>query len=221
MKTTFFTAALALSVVSAKKGLLKQEQLDDFDFLNQMNYNMYNGFVRGLYREHTHKVVDEQCFGAWIKEDMSHLNDVMYRFFMFEFPISYEDSLKAATDVVNLFYMNQRYCSAYKIYDDLKSVCGEDLMECFDPETFMENGKNALIPLFTRGEQIVSLLFRDEFETDEEVLQAMDKFGENLGYITSYVLGFDKRFITDSKEGHRHALKSSKKHSAGLLKGLF
>ena len=185
-----------------------------------MNYNLYNGMVRGLYREHTHKVVDEQCFGAWIKDDVSHLNDVLNRLFMFEFPISYEDSLKAATEVVNLFYMNQRYCSAYKIWDDIQASCGGNFLDCFDIDRVMENGKNALIPLFTRGEQIFSIMFQVDLETDEEILNAIDKVGENVGFVLSYVLGFDKRFDADNS-GHKHSLKSSKPTKHGLLKGLF
>lgn len=64
MKSLLLTVAIAGSAVSYTSGkLLKQEMLDDFDFMNQIAYNLYNGFVRGLYHEHVHQVVDEKCFG--------------------------------------------------------------------------------------------------------------------------------------------------------------
>ena len=83
MKSLLFTVALTVSAVcSSTNGfLLKQEMLDDIDFANQVGYNLYNGFVRGLYHEHTHAVVDEKCFGEWIKDDMTHLDNIMSRVF--------------------------------------------------------------------------------------------------------------------------------------------
>lgn len=50
--------ALVISTVSCG-GLLKQEVLDDIEFVDQVTYNLYNGFVRGLYREHTHNIIDK------------------------------------------------------------------------------------------------------------------------------------------------------------------
>lgn len=80
MKYLILAALFAVSAVSSR-GLLRDEMLDDLDFMNQVGYNLYNGFVRGLYREHTHKVVDEKCFGEWIKSDMTHVDDVVTRLF--------------------------------------------------------------------------------------------------------------------------------------------
>ena len=54
MKSLLLTVAIAGSAVSYTSGrLLKQEMLNDFDFMNQIAFNLYNGFVRGLYHEHT------------------------------------------------------------------------------------------------------------------------------------------------------------------------
>jgi hypothetical protein len=106
MKSLFVTAAVALTAVSSKFTLVKEEAFDDIEFMNKVHFNLYNGFVRGLYHEHTQKVVDEKCFGDWIKSDMTHLNGVLTQFFNFDFPIVYDDAIKASTEVVNLFYMN-------------------------------------------------------------------------------------------------------------------
>ncbi len=79
MKTLALAAFLALtaSITSARSHLVKQEQMDDLLFMDKMFYDMYNGFVRGLYREHSAKVVSEQCFGPWIQTNLTHLNGVM------------------------------------------------------------------------------------------------------------------------------------------------
>lgn len=175
--------------------------------------------MRGLYHEHVHQIVDEKCFGEWIREDMSHVDDVMTRLFTFQFPIAYEDALKAATELVNLFYMNQRYCSTYKIWEDLNSACpGNDILNCFsDFNVILNNAKNNIIPIFTRCENMVQILLQADLETDEEILNAVDKLGEDYGALISYIMGFNKRF--ENGDSHKHSLKSSKSH--GLLKKLF
>jgi len=38
------------------------------------------------------------------------------------------------------------------------------------------------------------VLNNDNLETDEEFMGFCDKLGENYGALTSYVLGYDKRF---------------------------
>lgn len=197
MKSLLMTVAVvgtAVQYSSAK--LVKQEMLDDFTFANQLAYNLYNGMVRGLYHEHTHKIVDEKCFGDWIKDDMTHLDSVMSKFFNFEFPIPYEEAIKAATETVNLFYMNQRYCSTYKVWEDLNAACpGNDLLNCFaDVDHLVDNAKRNMIPIFTRGQNIFQLMLKDDIETDEEILSAIDRLGEDYGALISYILGFDKKF---------------------------
>jgi hypothetical protein len=76
MKYLLFVA-LALTAVSSKGLLLKQEHLDEIEFVDNVFYSLYNGFVRGLYREHTHEIIDKQCFGEWIQTDLIHLDTVM------------------------------------------------------------------------------------------------------------------------------------------------
>jgi len=63
--------------------------MDDVEFSSKVFYNLYNGFVRGLYREHSKTIIDEGCFGEWMRQNMTHLNDVMDRIFMMEFNVPY------------------------------------------------------------------------------------------------------------------------------------
>jgi hypothetical protein len=102
----------------------------------------------------------------------------------------------------------------YKVYDDLKAHCGTDFLDCMDPEQFMANGKTSMFPIFTKGQDIFELLVKADLDTDEEVLTALDRLGEDFGALLSYVIGFNKKFETPK------VLKQSPpKH--GLLKNLF
>lgn len=117
--------------------------------------------------------------------------------------------------------MNQRYCSTFKIWDDLNAACpGNDILNCFaDIDHLVDNAKSNMIPIFTRCEQIFQLMLRADLETDEEVLNAVDRLGEDYGALISYVMGFSKRF--ENGEAHKHTLKNSKSALGGILKKLF
>jgi hypothetical protein len=213
---------VALTAVSAR-GLIKQDYMDDAEFSSKVFYNLYNGFVRGLYREHQKSIIDEQCFGEWMRNNMTHLNDVMDRIFMMEFNVSYQEAIQSATEVVNLFYLNQNYCSAFKVWDDLKKNCpGEDLFNCMDTEMIMENAKKNMFGLATKLENIFELLLKADIETDEEIMDAMDQLGEDYGSVLSYLIGFEKRF--DSGNSHKHRqlqLASPINFSANLKSAIF
>lgn len=86
-----------------------------------------------------------------------------------------------------------------------------------DFNQILNNAKTNIIPIFTRCEQIVQLLLQADLETDEEILSAVDKLGEDYGALISYVMGFNMRF--ENGEAHKHSLKSSISH--GLLKKFF
>lgn len=86
-------AALAVSTVTSHTSLiLKQQQMDEIEFIDGVFYNLYNGFVRGLYREHVREVISDQCFGTWIQANLTHLDQVMEKIFNFEFPIPYAEA---------------------------------------------------------------------------------------------------------------------------------
>ena len=106
---------------------------------------------------------------------MTHLNDVMDRVFMMEFNVPYNEAIQAATEVVNLFYLNQKYCSAFKVWDDLKKTCPEeDFFNCMDMDLLLENGKKNIFGLVTKFENIFELLLKADIETDDEIMKAMD-----------------------------------------------
>ena len=86
-------------------------------------YTFYNGFARGFYRESKEIVIDQNCLGDWVNDNLTYINNVLNRTFNGSFDVSYDEAVEAATDVVNLFYENEKYCKLKKVYDDISSIC--------------------------------------------------------------------------------------------------
>lgn len=202
MKTTSFVlAALAVVTVTSKSHLVRQDQIDDLMFMDKMFYDGYNGFVRGLYREHTTKVVSEECFGPWIQANLTHLNGVM-ELMMYNLTLpAYEDASQAAQEVVNLMYSNYNYCEVQHILDDVYAFC-PDGYSCLSNEALIANLKKNGMNLGMKVYELFQLLLTSEMITDEEILEMMDKIGETYGYIFSYLFDFNVRF-----NGNDHAHK--------------
>ena len=131
MKAILLVALLVCASTAAPARLISEETMDDLTYMDTLFYNMWNGFVRGLYREHTTTVIDQACFGDWVQKNLTHLDDVVGRVFNFQFDITFDEAKEAAVDVVNLFYTNLQYCQFKKVYNDLYELCGDDL-SCLD-----------------------------------------------------------------------------------------
>ena len=195
----FLLVALIACAAATPGHLVSEETMDDLAFMDGMFYNMWNGFVRGLYREHTITVIPQECFGDWVQKNLTHLDDVMNRIFDLSFNITFDEAKEAALDVVNLIYNNMDYCKFKKVYNDMYTLCGDDL-SCLDEDVFTNIQQN-VFPLAIKIEHMFSLIMNDDIETDAEVFAVADGFGEDYGAIISYVLGFDKRFVGGV---HRH-----------------
>lgn len=120
MKSYLCVLALtAVSAINAKHFLLAEKELDDIELFRGTFYNLYNGFVRGLYREHSQKVVSEDCMGPWVQANLTHIDNVLARVADLDFEIPYDDAMEAAKDAVNIIYMNKEYCNISKVVTDL------------------------------------------------------------------------------------------------------
>ena len=85
--------------------------MSDFKFYSKLIYSTYNGFVRGLYREHQRNVINENCLGEWATKNLTYLEKVMEKINDLEIlDIPYEDAIEAAKDAVNLIYRNRDAC---------------------------------------------------------------------------------------------------------------
>jgi hypothetical protein len=112
--------------------------------------------------------------------------------------------VQAATDLVNLFYNNQKYCSVYRVWEDINNACpGNKLENCLYDSVIIANAKKNAMQIAMKVHNIVNLLFKQDITTDEEVLRAVDQLGEDYGAVISYLLGLNMRFSTGEAHEHR------------------
>ena len=169
--------------------------MSEFRFFSKLTYTTYNGVIRGLYREHAHTVVSENCLGEWVTRNLTYLEMVWQKIYDFEvLSIPYEDALEAAKDVVNLIYRNRDACEIDRVIADFESFCGED--QCLEDLNVIENIKTHLFAIAGKIEPVLEYLLSNmDSNSDDDVLKMADTFGEAYGSVVSYILGFDKRFI--------------------------
>ena len=71
---------------------------------------MWNGFVKGLYREKLNDVVSQECFGEWITQNVTHIGQVADRILDSNFSVPYWEAQDLAVEAVNLLYVNIDRC---------------------------------------------------------------------------------------------------------------
>ena len=113
MKTALTLSVLALSATLASTkhfpSILTQyrddfndmesweDVMSEFKFFTQSMYTTYNGFMRGLYREHDRVIVPQECLGDWVTQNLTYLERVWEKVWNFEIlSIPYDDAIEAA-----------------------------------------------------------------------------------------------------------------------------
>ncbi len=197
-------ATLTTAVAATRPSILAQfessynstEIMSEFKFMSKLIYSTYNGFVRGLYREHQRNVINENCLGEWATKNLTYLEKVWEKVNDFEIlDIPYEDAIEAAKDAVNLIYKNRDACDVQHVVKDLVNFCPDD--DCLDDIDVLKNVKANLLVLIAKIEPVFDYLFNDSVDTasDDEIIRMGDTFGDAYGTVISYVLGFDKRYL--------------------------
>ena len=198
-------ATLTTAVAATRPSILAQfessynqtEIMSEFKFMSKLIYSTYNGFVRGLYREHQRNVINENCLGEWATKNLTYLEKVWEKVNDFEIlDIPYEDAIEAAKDAVNLIYRNRDACDVQHIVKDLVNFCPDE--DCLDNIEVVKNVKANLLVLIAKVEPVFDYFFNPESldaASDEEVIRMGDTFGDAYGTVISYVLGFDKRYL--------------------------
>ena len=173
-----------------------EDVMGEFKFFSESMYTTYNGFVRGLYREHDRVIVPQECLGEWVTKNLTYLERVWEKVWNFEIlSIPYDDAIEAAKDLVNLFYRNRDYCMIDKLVADIESIC--DYEDCFDDIDVIDNIKTNFFAIAAKVEPVVEYFLSPDLmdsESDEDILKMADTFGEAYGAVISYILGFNKRF---------------------------
>lgn len=136
------TLLLVLTATNAKFLVFSEQDFSQLDYANKVVYNVWNGFVRGFYREHLQTVVNQACFGEWIGNNLTHLDDVVERLSRFQFDVTYNEAKEAAVDAVNLLYKNREFCDFDKVYEDAYKYCTVGESKCRLDSIFLNLQKN-------------------------------------------------------------------------------
>ena len=98
--------------------------MDDWEFMEKSSYAMWNGFVRGFYNARTHKVVNEECFGDWLNEEVTDIGLFFDDLAMGNFnALSYTRASRIAQEVVDVSFKHNQDCEFTKFYEDLDNFC--------------------------------------------------------------------------------------------------
>ena len=102
--------------------------IEDLTITARIFYNGYNGFLRGFYREHLPHMISTECFGAWIKGNVTQIDEVAIRIVAGEILRIEEPVMEGfATDIVNLFYLNRDKCEFDRFHSEIKeALCKSD-----------------------------------------------------------------------------------------------
>ena len=83
-------------------------KLEIFEFSNQVSYHLWGSFIRGYYHKRSNKlVVDEQCFGNWMEEDVKVIRKFFKEVSIFNISgIDIQEAKLVANDMVDLVFLN-------------------------------------------------------------------------------------------------------------------
>jgi len=115
----------------------------------------WTGVYQGLYgMQGDDEGPTDQCFGSWIPEKMHELHD--FRQEMREsYMVDMDHAAKAAYDVVDLMFLNDKYCHFRKALWDVKNFCHAE-GNCVVADIFENMEKNAF-NLITQVSSTVSI----------------------------------------------------------------
>ena len=127
MRTFVFACAAALVAADEHK---HQVDSSKYDRLSEAGYymkNLWSGCYQGLYGmgRLSERPTDE-CFGEWIPEKLAEVDvfstNLRYHFW----EVTYEDSMQAAYDLVDLMFLNDEYCLFRKTWWDVRAFCHQE-----------------------------------------------------------------------------------------------
>ena len=201
MKTAAAIVTVGLVAQTNAFNLLKDvdvTRMDDWEFMEKSSYAVWNGFVRGLYRERANDIINKDCFGDWVMDDVKKIDAFADDLVESNIKaITYSRASDVAQTVVDLAFKHNQDCEFTKVINDMQKWCGvEEVSEHCTTEKIGDNLAKNSMQIFAELTKMSQLLFDDKLMDDEELIAWSDEFAEAYGSSLSYVLGF--------KPGHFH-----------------
>ena len=198
------TSILTFAASTQAFNLLKDvdvTNMNDLEFMEKSSFAMWNGFVRGFYHERAHTLVKEECFGAWMNEELTDISQFMDDLTMANWgALTYPRASKIAQEIVDITFKHNQDCEFTKFYDDLTSFCAID--ENCTVDMITQNCTKNAPQIFAKGTELVHMFMGDDILNDEELVAYSDRLMELYGSILSLVLGFKGSFHKKVKMFH-------------------
>ena len=140
----------------------------------------------------------EECFGDWIPEKMAeegrYINNIRYHFW----DTTYEQSMQAAYDIVDLIFLNDEYCLFRKAWWDVRAFCHQP-EQCHMKDMLSHLQSNAF-SLITQVSQAAAVFKQEPWgQMDKESRgYALSQLGHSTTQIFTDLFNFDVRKIPEN-----------------------
>merc|ERR1712066_152331 len=99
----------------------RKEQLSEYGFYMK---NLWSGCYQGLYgMGRLEERPSDECFGEWIPEKLAEVDHFSRSLRNDMWATTYEQSMQAAYDIVDLMFLNDEYCLFRKTFWDVRAFC--------------------------------------------------------------------------------------------------
>ena len=196
--------ALGFAASAQAFNLLKDvdvSSMDDWEFMERSSYAMWNGFVRGFYKARTHQVVNEECFGDWLNEEVTDIGLFFDDLAAADFSaLTYQRASRVAQEVVDVSFKHNQDCEFTRFYEDLDNFCNVQ-GKCTGDRITQNLTKNSPA-ILAKATELVNMFMEDTLLNDEELIAYSDRMMELQGSILNLVLGFKGTFHKKVKMFH-------------------
>ena len=171
--------------------LKKADEETTFRFVNEVIKNSWAGFLNGWYHSSANKFIPtEACFGDWIEEDFSEIQEVGLMFYQMDFMnMQFEDVSAAAVDIVEIFFKQDEHCGFRRSLTDLGDFC-EKSATC-KPDAVLGNLQKNVFQIVTKLTMVAELIQKSTtIKTNSEIYEAIYDFGQVFGGILASLINF-------------------------------
>jgi len=139
------------------------DQLEDMEFLSQIEYNLWNSAVKGWYRESANPIPDT-CHGASQLLSGNKKIDAIYEqlFNGVFFTITREEATEAATDMIDILFDTKEQCQYERTTNDFMDWCTANPGKCVRGEGVLEGLFDNSSVLMAKGMDLWNLMWVDD-----------------------------------------------------------
>ena len=165
---------------------------------NELSRQLWLGIFNGLYG--MSGSVDrptEDCFGEWIPEKMEQLSQFRAHLHESLFDIDMDEAATASYNMVDLVFLNDRYCHFRQTIYDVKNYCDSASADSEDGVcdfgTVMENAQKNAFSIITEVSSAAGVFKQQPWEEMDEQAKgyAVNELSHSMAKLFSDLIGFN------------------------------